>query len=207
MSEINDSHLPVLTPTMATIRRRVSAAVRTSRKSIAHLSDSTGIPLTTLRGRLQRPDRLSVGELNRICRAVDIDIVTLFRYDPWAHAEALGIDVIVRPLRAAHGLWLPEHRSIIICDRVQPWGIEAIVAHELAHAVLGHTGSTPKAEFDANRLAMRWIATSSEALEALDPDGAISSHKAHEAGFTSRMLRDYITPLAVEPALLCGQAS
>jgi len=41
-------------------------------------------------------------------------------YDPWEHAERLGIHVVYGRLRTANGLWLPEHRTIVLKPRMRP---------------------------------------------------------------------------------------
>lgn len=74
-------------------------------------------------------------------------------YNPYDHADALGITVIHRPIRTANGMWLPEHNLIVIRTGMRVLHDRTTLAHEIAHAVLGHSDSTPKNELAADRYA------------------------------------------------------
>jgi len=82
-------------------------------------------------------------------------------YDPFAHAEALGLQVIYRNLTTANGLWLPDLRVIFLQKRMRAIHERSVLSHEIGHAVLGHRQSTPKHEVQADRWAVRKL---------IDPD-------------------------------------
>lgn len=75
------------------------------------------------------------------------------RYNPYDHADALGITVIHRPIRTANGMWLHDHNLIVLKTGMRVLHDRTTLAHELAHATLGHRGSTPKNELAADRYA------------------------------------------------------
>jgi Zn-dependent peptidase ImmA (M78 family) len=77
----------------------------------------------------------------------------LSTYDPYAHAEALGIRVIHRRLTSGTGLWVPDHRVIFIQERMRRVHDRSTLAHELGHACLGHRDDRPKHEVQADRFA------------------------------------------------------
>jgi hypothetical protein len=76
-------------------------------------------------------------------------------YDPFEHAERLGIEVVFGRLRSAHGLWVPDHRTIILKRGMRALHERSILAHELGHVCLGHEESTTRNEFLADRWAAR----------------------------------------------------
>ena len=82
-------------------------------------------------------------------------------YDPFAHAYALGIQVVQRNLTTANGLWVPDIRVIFLRKRMRAIHERSVLAHELGHAILGHRKSTPKNEVQADRWAARKL---------IDPD-------------------------------------
>lgn len=112
-------------------------------------------------------------------------------YDPYEHAERLGINVIFRPLRTANELWLPDHHTIVVKEGMRAVHRRNACAHGVAHAALGHRDDRPKHEAQADRYAaerlidpdhledlMRWV-----------PDvGRLAS----ELGVTGRLLRVYL---------------
>jgi hypothetical protein len=74
-------------------------------------------------------------------------------YDPFAHAEDLGIQIHYRRLRTANGLWIPEFRAIMLQPGMRAIHERSILSHEIAHALLGHRDGRPKHEVLADRLA------------------------------------------------------
>jgi hypothetical protein len=112
-------------------------------------------------------------------------------YDPWGHADDLGIDVFVRPLRTAHGLWLPEHNTILIHSKLRAGAQRNVLAHELGHAAYMHPDDRPKHERHADQFAARNLIDPVELadLYAWCPDeGRIIS----ELGVTTRLFRAYV---------------
>lgn len=89
------------------------------------------------------------------------------RYDPYDHADALGITVIHRPIRTANGMWLPEHNLIVIKSGIRVLHDRTTLAHELAHATLGHHDSRPKHEVAADRYAGELLIDPQEAEKAI----------------------------------------
>lgn len=59
-------------------------------------------------------------------------------YDPYAHAEQLGIPV--RPAVLPYGLgglWLPEHRTIYLSHDLHPIRARCTCGHEVQHVIRG----------------------------------------------------------------------
>lgn len=75
------------------------------------------------------------------------------RPDPYEYAVTLGIEVVHQPLMSANGLWIPEHRVVVLNTGMDPTKDRCTLAHELAHFVLGHEESTPLNEWQADRYA------------------------------------------------------
>lgn len=112
-------------------------------------------------------------------------------YDPWAHADQLGIEVVVRPLRSAHGLWLPERRAILIHNRLRAWHQRTILAHEVGHAALAHNDDRPKHEVQADRFAASHLICPDELADLY---GWCSDESAivKELGVTTRLFRAFV---------------
>lgn len=112
-------------------------------------------------------------------------------YDPWAHADELGIEVVVRPLRSGHELWLPDHRTLLVHSRLRSAHQRSALAHGVAHAHLGHEDDRPKHENQADRFA---------ALHLIDPDELADLYKwcpdeqriVSELGVTRRLFRAFV---------------
>ncbi len=112
-------------------------------------------------------------------------------YDPWEHAAELGIDVIVRPLRTAHGLWLPEHRTILIHSKLRPANQRLILAHEIGHGALEHPDDRPKHEAQADRYAANNLICPDE-LSSLYGWCSDERQIVKELGVTMRLFRAYV---------------
>ncbi len=112
-------------------------------------------------------------------------------YDPWAHAEQLGVEVVVRPLRTAHGLWLPDYNTILIHSRLRAGYQRTVLSHELGHAAHAHPDDRPKHERQADRFA---------ALNLICPDELADVYRwapdeqrlVAELGVTTRLFRAYV---------------
>ncbi|WP_300345204.1 ImmA/IrrE family metallo-endopeptidase [Nesterenkonia sp.] len=112
-------------------------------------------------------------------------------YDPWEHADQLGIEVVVRRLRTANGRWFPDYRQILISDRLRPGQQRLVLAHELGHGALGHPDDRPKHEKQADQFAARNL---------IDPDELADLYKwcpdegrlIQELGVSRRLLRAYV---------------
>lgn len=112
-------------------------------------------------------------------------------YDPWEHADRLGVDVIVRPLRTAHGLWLPEHNTILVHSKLRAGARRNVLAHEIGHAALAHQDDRPKHELQADRFAARNLICPDELAELYQwcPD---EQRIVSELGVTTRLFRAYV---------------
>jgi Zn-dependent peptidase ImmA (M78 family) len=113
------------------------------------------------------------------------------RYDPYAHAEQLGIEVTHERIRTANGMWLPDHNLIVIRSGLRAVHDRSALAHELGHAELGHRDDRPKHEVLADRYAAQQMIDLGECLEVMKwvPD----AHKlALELGVSTRLMRVFL---------------
>jgi len=112
-------------------------------------------------------------------------------YDPFDHAHALGIQVIVRPIRTANELWLPDHKTIVLRDGLRHVHQRTALAHGIGHADLGHRDDRPKHEVQADRYAAENLIDYDELVDLMrwTPDPARLSL---ELGVTVRLLRVYL---------------
>lgn len=112
-------------------------------------------------------------------------------YDPWEHADMLGIEVITRPIRTGHELWLPEHNTLIVHSRLRSVHQRNALAHGVAHAALAHEDDRPKHERQADQFAARNL---------IDPDELADLYKwcpdegriISELGVTTRLFRAFV---------------
>lgn len=116
-------------------------------------------------------------------------------YDPWDHAERLGIEVVTRPLRTAHGLWVPEHRTILVHSRLRVAAQRVVLSHEIGHADLGHEDDRPKHERQADVYAARNLICPDE-LDDLYKWCPDEQRLVTELGVTTRMFRAYVLSVA-----------
>lgn len=112
-------------------------------------------------------------------------------YDPYEHAEELGLQVLFRPIKSANELWLPQHRTLVIKEGMRSVHQRNACAHGVAHAELAHPDSRPKHEVQADRLAAENLIEYDHIRDLMrwTPD----AHKlAVELGVTTRLLRVYL---------------
>ena len=109
-------------------------------------------------------------------------------YDPYTHAETLGIEVIHRPISKMNGLWIPDHNVIVIRSGMKVAYDVSTLAHELGHAKYGHRDGRPKHEHQADKFASDSLIDVDEAAELMQwvPD---CERMALELGVTARLLR------------------
>lgn len=112
-------------------------------------------------------------------------------YDPWVHAQDLGIEVVVRPLRSAHGLWIAERRTILVHSRLRIGAQRCALAHELGHAEHAHPDHRPKFEWQADRFAASNLICPDE-LDDLYKWCPDEQRLVAELGVTSRLLKAYL---------------
>ena len=108
-------------------------------------------------------------------------------YDPWQHAESIGVTVVSRPLEHANELWFPDRRMIILKSGMRPAHQRNALAHGVAHAVLGHRDDRPKHERQADRYAA-WHLIDPRELAALGAWARDPGQLAAELGVTRRLL-------------------
>lgn len=112
-------------------------------------------------------------------------------YDPWKHAERLGVDVVVRRLRTAHGRWFPDYNQILISSRLRADDQRLVLAHEIGHAVLLHADDRPKHENQADRFAAQNLICPDE-LADLYEWCRDERRIVAELGVTTRLFRAYV---------------
>lgn len=112
-------------------------------------------------------------------------------YDPWEHAERMGIEVVVRRLRTANGLWFPEYGQVLISDRLRAGHQRLVLAHELGHAALMHYDDRPKHEKQADKFAAGHLICPDELADLYEwcPD---EQRIIAELGVTRRLFRAYV---------------
>lgn len=94
-------------------------------------------------------------------------------FSPHEHAERLRIPIVYVPGLPEPGRWYPTRREIRLRAGMTAMQERSVLAHELAHAILGHPHSTPKLEAQADRWAARRLVTVDDlervAMESDDP--------------------------------------
>lgn len=112
-------------------------------------------------------------------------------YDPFEHAETLGINVTYGRLRTGNGLWIPDYRTIVLQPRMKVIQERSVLAHEIAHADLGHRDDRPKHEVLANRYAAEHMIDSDHFADLVrwTPDAARLSL---ELGVTTKLMQVYL---------------
>ena len=112
-------------------------------------------------------------------------------YDPHEHAHMLGLEVIYRPLRTGHELWLPEYFTIVVNDRLRAVHRRNALAHGVAHAALGHRDDRPKHEKQADKFAAQNLICPDELADLYKwcPD---EPRLVAELGVTTRLFRAYV---------------
>jgi len=116
-------------------------------------------------------------------------------YDPWQHADDLGVEVVVRRLRTAHGRWFPEYNQILISDRLRVGTQRIILAHELGHHAYCHPDDRPKHERQADQFAAQNLICPDELADLYKwcPD---EERLVQELGVTTRIFRAYVLAAA-----------
>ncbi|WP_366941726.1 ImmA/IrrE family metallo-endopeptidase [uncultured Microbacterium sp.] len=112
-------------------------------------------------------------------------------YDPWEHADDLGVRVFTQRLRTAHGLWLPDQNAILVHSQLRVAHQRTVLAHELGHAVHAHSDDRPKHERQADRFAAHNLICPTELEELYEwcPD---EGRLVDELGVTTRLFQAYV---------------
>jgi Zn-dependent peptidase ImmA (M78 family) len=111
-------------------------------------------------------------------------------YDPFEHADALGLTITYGRLRSGNGLWIPDYRTIILQPRMRFIQERSVLAHEIGHADLGHRDGRPKHETLADRYAAEHLIDLARYRELVrwTPDVARLSL---ELGVTTKLMQVY----------------
>lgn len=112
-------------------------------------------------------------------------------YDPWEHADALGIPVFVRRLRSANAIYFREYGEIILSDRLRVGDQRLSLSHELGHVELEHQDDRPKHEKQADRFAAQNLICPDELADLY---GWCRDERriVAELGVTTRLFRAYV---------------
>lgn len=112
-------------------------------------------------------------------------------YDPWEHADLLGLEVVVRRLRTANGRWFPDYNTIVISDRLRSRDQRLVLAHEIGHGALLHADERPKYEKQADQFAARNLIDPEELADLYEwcPD---ERRIAAELGVTTALFRAFV---------------
>lgn len=113
-------------------------------------------------------------------------------YDPWEHAEALGIQVLERALVTANEIWLPQHNTICLKIGMRDVHKRNALAHGIGHAALAHDDDRPKFEKQADRFATLYLIDPREFAAAQAGAPCIAA-LASELGVTVRLLEAYLS--------------
>lgn len=113
-------------------------------------------------------------------------------YDPWEHAEALGIQVLERALVTANEMWLPQHNTICLKVGMRDVHKRNALAHGIGHAVLAHEDDRPKFEKQADRFATLYLIEPREFAVAQKAAACVAALAA-DLGVTVRLLEAYLS--------------
>jgi Zn-dependent peptidase ImmA (M78 family) len=126
-------------------------------------------------------------------------------WSPWAELRRHP-DIWVHRCRLAEGLgwWCPDERMILVDDRLDDRATRCVVAHELAHAVLGHRGCPEfgddewfarRLEGEADRWAARRLVPLDDLAEVLAVHPDDEEAAAGQLGVTVDVLRTRLAAL------------
>ncbi len=112
-------------------------------------------------------------------------------YDPFAHAEALGLRIVYRPIAGASGLWIPEHRTVVLQPGLHRAHERSTLAHEIVHAEFQDRGRIPAQERRADRIAAERLLAGFDLRRAaaLSDDPGVW---ALEAGVTDHLMEVHL---------------
>ena len=113
-------------------------------------------------------------------------------YDPFEHAERLGIQIVYRRLTSGNGLWVPDLHAIFLQPRMRAVHERSTLTHELGHACLGHRHSTPKHERQADIFAARHLIDPTK-LDQVRHHSSDPNVWANEVGVTLPLLETFLT--------------
>ena len=113
-------------------------------------------------------------------------------YDPYEHAEMIGLDVIYRHISKDELVLPREYRTIVVCSDIREVHQRNALAHGIAHWELGHPDDRPKHEHQADRYASLYLIHPEELREVCrwTDDRALI---AQELLVTQRLLEAYLS--------------
>lgn len=114
-------------------------------------------------------------------------------YDPYRHAELLGLQVIFKPISKDELVLPRRYATIVVCSELRQVHQRNALAHGIAHWDLAHPDDRPKFELQADRYAALYLIHPVELRDVLrwTDDRALI---AQELQVTERLLRAYLTP-------------
>src|ERR1041384_7188122 len=113
------------------------------------------------------------------------------RYDPYEHAEALGIRVEEQSLRTTNGLWIPDERLILLRSKMRAVQLRSTLAHELGHVEFAHRDDRPKHEVQADRYAADNLIDFEECVDLMRWSSDCY-RLANELNVTTRLMRVFL---------------
>jgi hypothetical protein len=116
---------------------------------------------------------------------------TGLEYDPYQHADRLGVDVVYRKLRTGNGLWIPEIRTIFLQSRMRVIHERSVLTHELGHVCLGHSQPSERNELRADRWAVRQLIRDEE-IAVVAAGSADPGVWCHELNVSADILERYL---------------
>ncbi|WP_030149553.1 ImmA/IrrE family metallo-endopeptidase [Mycetocola saprophilus] len=112
-------------------------------------------------------------------------------YDPHTHAYRLGVRVHHREIGSPTGLWVPRLQTIFLRPGMTARHERSVLAHEVAHVVLGHSDTSRKQELAADAMAARNL-VDPRALSELTKWTHEIPELAIELGVTEKVIRTYL---------------
>lgn len=120
------------------------------------------------------------------------------QYDPWAHAEDLGLTVIEKRLHGTRrGEYWHDQQLVILRTGLSQRAARSTLAHEVAHALAGDKPTMfgplhRRAEIRASRTAATWLVDADEYVAAEQLHAGHLPAIAYELNVTPKVLEDWI---------------
>lgn len=123
------------------------------------------------------------------------------RYDPYQHADDLGVTIIYHDLPAGeNGRWYNGRRLVVIQPGMPATLERCVLAHELGHEHYGHLTSNRKSELQADRYAAENLIDERD-LRRLVARSHDEVFLCGEFGVTVRLLRVRMYDLGLIPLM------
>lgn len=125
-------------------------------------------------------------------RSAPSDLMSLTTHDPEQLAEAWGIRLIETSKLDSrfNGMYLAQHRAIIMRADLDYWTRRSCLAHELGHARYGDSHhANPRAESRADRFAANLLIDPGQYLRLEQLHDGHTGAIAHELGITPHLLQ------------------